>query len=112
MAWAQCCIFRRMFKSCQQPLGEIHESGSACRSVGRPKISLELLESKCFGVRESFIGDNNTVPQHQALCSIFLSQGRYDVYCLMMSAWDLHKAWPEAELKETGYPVQGGMVFK
>ncbi|KAK9137568.1 hypothetical protein Sjap_008162 [Stephania japonica] len=24
---------------------------------------------------------------------------RYDVYCLMMSAWDLHKAWPEAELK-------------
>jgi len=24
-------------------------------------------------------------------------QGRYDVVCPMMSAWDLHKAWPEAE---------------
>lgn len=26
-------------------------------------------------------------------------QGRYDVCCPMMSAWDLHKAWPEAEFK-------------
>ena len=23
-------------------------------------------------------------------------QGRYDVVCPMMSAWELHKAWPEA----------------
>jgi len=26
-------------------------------------------------------------------------QGRYDVVCPMQSAWDLHKAWPEANLK-------------
>ena len=25
-------------------------------------------------------------------------QGRYDVVCPMISAWDLHRAWPEAEL--------------
>ena len=25
-------------------------------------------------------------------------QGRYDVVCPMMSAWELHRAWPEAEL--------------
>ncbi len=25
-------------------------------------------------------------------------QGRYDVVCPMRSAWDLHKAWPEADL--------------
>ncbi len=24
-------------------------------------------------------------------------QGRYDIVCPMMSAWDLHRAWPEAE---------------
>ena len=24
-------------------------------------------------------------------------QGRYDVVCPMMSAWDLHRAWPEAD---------------
>ncbi len=25
-------------------------------------------------------------------------QGRYDVICPMRSAWDLHRAWPEADL--------------
>ena len=25
-------------------------------------------------------------------------QGRYDVVCPIKSAWDLHRAWPEAEL--------------
>ena len=28
-------------------------------------------------------------------------QGRYDVVCPMTSAWDLHRAWPEAELHLT-----------
>jgi proline iminopeptidase len=26
-------------------------------------------------------------------------QGRYDIVCPMTSAWDLHRAWPEAELQ-------------
>jgi proline iminopeptidase len=26
-------------------------------------------------------------------------QGRYDVVCPLMSAWELHQAWPEADLK-------------
>jgi proline iminopeptidase len=26
-------------------------------------------------------------------------QGRYDVVCPMVSAWELHRAWPESELK-------------
>ena len=26
-------------------------------------------------------------------------QGRYDVVCPMMSAWELHRAWPESELQ-------------
>ena len=33
-------------------------------------------------------------------------QGRYDVVCPMTSAWDLHRAWPEAELlivKDAGH---------
>ena len=28
----------------------------------------------------------------------FIVQGRYDVVCPPRSAWDLHRAWPEAEL--------------
>lgn len=29
-------------------------------------------------------------------------QGRYDVVCPMRSAWDLHRAWPEATLRVIG----------
>ena len=29
-------------------------------------------------------------------------QGRYDVVCPMMSAWDLHRAWPEADFRVAG----------
>jgi proline iminopeptidase len=29
----------------------------------------------------------------------FIVQGRYDVVCPMRSAWDLHRAWPEAEFQ-------------
>jgi proline iminopeptidase len=29
-------------------------------------------------------------------------QGRYDVVCPLRSAWDLHRAWPQAELKIVG----------
>ncbi len=29
-------------------------------------------------------------------------QGRYDVVCPAKSAWDLHRAWPEADLRIVG----------
>lgn len=29
-------------------------------------------------------------------------QGRYDVVCPLMSAWDLHRAWPEADFRIVG----------
>ena len=35
-------------------------------------------------------------------------QGRYDVVCPMISAWELHQAWPEAELhviKDAGHSM-------
>jgi len=37
-------------------------------------------------------------------------QGRYDVVCPMRSAWDLHRAWPEAELMIT--PDAGHSAFE
>lgn len=37
-------------------------------------------------------------------------QGRYDVVCPMKSAWDLHRAWPEAELRIT--PDAGHSAFE
>lgn len=37
-------------------------------------------------------------------------QGRYDVVCPMRSAWDLHLAWPEADLRIT--PDAGHSAFE
>jgi proline iminopeptidase len=37
-------------------------------------------------------------------------QGRYDVVCPMQSAWDLHKAWPEADLRIA--PTSGHSAFE
>ncbi|RZA24545.1 MAG: prolyl aminopeptidase, partial [Lysobacteraceae bacterium] len=36
--------------------------------------------------------------------------GRYDVVCPMANAWDLHKAWPKAELVVT--PASGHSAFE
>jgi proline iminopeptidase len=37
-------------------------------------------------------------------------QGRYDVICPMKSAWDLHRAWPEADLRVV--PDAGHSAFE
>ena len=37
-------------------------------------------------------------------------QGRYDVVCPMRSAWDLHRSWPEAELRVV--PDAGHSAFE
>ncbi|HET6632096.1 MAG TPA: prolyl aminopeptidase [Rhodanobacteraceae bacterium] len=37
-------------------------------------------------------------------------QGRYDVVCPLRSAWDLHRAWPEADLRIT--PDAGHSAFE
>jgi proline iminopeptidase len=29
-------------------------------------------------------------------------QGRYDVVCPMITAWELHRRWPEAEFEVVG----------
>jgi proline iminopeptidase len=37
-------------------------------------------------------------------------QGRYDVVCPMETAWTLHRAWPEADLRIA--PVAGHSAFE
>lgn len=37
--------------------------------------------------------------QMKRIFHTLILQGRYDVCCPMMSAWDLHKVWPEADFK-------------
>jgi pimeloyl-ACP methyl ester carboxylesterase len=39
-----------------------------------------------------------------------IAHGRYDVVCPLQNAWDLHKAWPEAQLEIA--PTSGHSAFE
>ena len=53
-------------------------------------------------MNNSFFDSDNYLIEHvDQIRSIpaVIVQGRYDVVCPMTSAWDLHRAWPEAQLE-------------
>ncbi|XP_077215375.1 proline iminopeptidase-like isoform X2 [Tasmannia lanceolata] len=60
------------------------------------RIENHYFINKGFLPSDSFLLDNIDKIRH---IRTVIVQGRYDVCCPMMSAWDLHKAWPEAEFK-------------
>ncbi|XP_022984887.1 proline iminopeptidase [Cucurbita maxima] len=65
-------------------------------SLAFARIENHYFVHKGFFPSDSFLLDNIDKIRH---INAVIVQGRYDVCCPMMSAWDLHKAWPEAELK-------------
>ncbi|KAL8160918.1 hypothetical protein V2J09_012407 [Rumex salicifolius] len=58
------------------------------------RIENHYFVNKGFFPSDSFLLDNIDKIRH---IKTTIVQGRYDVVCPMMTAWDLHKAWPEAE---------------
>ncbi|CAM0954613.1 unnamed protein product [Alopecurus aequalis] len=60
------------------------------------RIENHYFVNKGFLPSDSHLLDNVEKIRH---IKAFIVQGRYDACCPMMSAWDLHKAWPEAEFK-------------
>ena len=58
-----------------------------------------------YFVNKGFLdSDNQLIERVDAIRHIpaVIVQGRYDVVCPARSAWDLHKAWPEADLRIVG----------
>ncbi len=70
---------------------------------GEDKFALAFARIEChYFVNNAFFDtDNYLVENIEKIRHIptVIVQGRYDVVCPMMSAWELHRAWPEAELK-------------
>jgi proline iminopeptidase len=68
-----------------------------------PHMALALARIEChyFMNNSFFETDNYLIEQVGKIRHIptVIVQGRYDVVCPMMSAWELHRAWPEAELR-------------
>jgi proline iminopeptidase len=63
-------------------------------------LSLARIESYYF-MHDSFLEENQILNNADKLQNVpgVIVQGRYDLICPMESAWELHQAWPKAELK-------------
>ena len=67
-----------------------------------PEFALAFARIEChYFMNNAFFNSDNylieNVKKLRDIASVIV-QGRYDVVCPMMSAWDLHRAWPEAQL--------------
>jgi len=75
----------------------------AAQKYGDPRFALAFARIEChyFTNNAFFETDNYLIEHVDAIRHIpaVIVQGRYDVVCPIHSAWDLHRAWPEAELK-------------
>ncbi|MDQ5843939.1 MAG: prolyl aminopeptidase [Acidobacteriota bacterium] len=60
------------------------------------RIECHYFMNNCFFETDNFLVDNVGKIRH---IPCVIVQGRYDVVCPMTSAWDLHRAWPEADLR-------------
>ncbi|MFT4395039.1 prolyl aminopeptidase [Gordonia lacunae] len=66
---------------------------------GRFDLAFASIENHYF-VNHGFLRDGQLLDDIDAIASIpgVIVQGRYDVVCPTRSAWDLHRAWPAADL--------------
>lgn len=68
-----------------------------------PQTALALARIEChYFMNNSFFESDNylieNVSRIRQLPTVIV-QGRYDVVCPMMSAWELHRGWPEADFR-------------
>jgi proline iminopeptidase len=68
-----------------------------------PEFALAFARIEChYFMNNSFFTSENYLIEHigsiRAVPGVIV-QGRYDVVCPITSAWDLHRAWPEADLQ-------------
>lgn len=71
--------------------------------AGGDEFALAMARIEChYFVHNAFFNTDNylieNVDKIRHLPAIIV-QGRYDIVCPMMSAWDLHRAWPEADFR-------------
>ena len=69
------------------------------------RIECHYFVNNCFFDTDNYLVENVGKIRH---IPAVIVQGRYDIVCPMMSAWELHKAWPEAEfhvIPDAGHSV-------
>ena len=67
-----------------------------------PHLALSLARIEChYFVNHAFFRPNQLIEDAPRLARIpgVIIHGRYDLICPLRSAWELHQAWPRAELR-------------
>jgi proline iminopeptidase len=81
----------------------LHQDASHIASSAEDEFALAFARIEChYFVNGGFFdADDQLLRDATRLRDIpaTIVQGRYDVVCPARSAWDLHRAWPEAELR-------------
>jgi proline iminopeptidase len=71
-------------------------------AFGEAEMALALARIEChYFVNNGFMDDNQLINEVDKIRNIpaVIVQGRYDVVCPAVSAWELSRAWPEADLR-------------
>lgn len=74
----------------------IRKSGEDQFALAFARIECHYFINKGFFEYDGYLLDQVNSFRH---IKATIVQGRYDVVCPMISAWDLHKNWPEADFK-------------
>ena len=66
------------------------------KAIALARIECHYFMNNAFFETDDWLIENVAAIRH---IPTVIVQGRYDVVCPAMSAWELHKAWPEADLR-------------
>lgn len=77
----------------------INDFAEEHKALSLARIEAHYFINNAFFETENYLLDNVGKIRH---IPAVIVQGRYDVVCPIMSAWALHRAWPEAELIVVG----------
>ena len=73
----------------------IDEFSEPEKAIALARIECHYFLNNCFFETDNYLLDNVNRIRH---LPAFIVHGRYDIICPFASAWDLHRAWPEATL--------------
>lgn len=77
----------------QKLIDEFTEPDTA---IAVARIECHYFINNCFFETDNYLIENVNRIRH--IPSVIV-QGRYDIVCPVLSAWDLHRAWPESSLQ-------------
>jgi len=92
----------------------LHSNADNIKKSGEDHFALAVARIEChYFVNRGFLRSESQllddVPRIRHIPTTIV-QGRYDVVCPATSAWDLHRAWPEADLRMV--PDAGHSAFE